>query len=401
MEARGLRFLRRYWLAFAIPLTFALIWTVLWNIQETRMMIMTGLVTQELMVDVPVSPLKVLGKEPERHEVIVDVPEGRGHLPVDVYYPDDGEAHGTVILAIGAAYKIRDHPGVVRLSKAISRAGITVVVPELYYPYKDQETLPENVRALTTAFGTNVEEMVATIQWIREQPYVNPDKLGVVGFSAGGGIALMAAADARIRADLDFVVTLGTYYDMVDLVSAITTHQVTYDGETTSWEPRLKSVRVLYRSIISFLPENEDRSLLTRIYLDDDNSARAEVSHLSDKGRELYDAFEKRDTKTIIRLWTEFSPQDVETLREISPSTYVHGLHTDLYIMAGRTDRYIPHVESLKLRDGASGNGSNVHYLEFRAFNHVEPGGLSDPVGLLGDTAKIMFCTWRLLERLL
>jgi hypothetical protein len=78
----------------------------------------------------------------------------------------------------------------------------------------------------------------------------------------------------------------------------------------------------------------------------------------------------------------------------------VQDLHTDLYILAGRTDPYIPHVESLRLRDGVSGNGSDVHYLEFTAFNHVEPGGTDDPVGLLGDTGKLMHMTWRLLQRL-
>jgi len=402
MAARGKRLLRRYWLALAIPLVFVLMWVVLWNVHETRTMIMTALVTQELIVDLPVSPLKIIGDEPVREEVVVQVPEGRhGSIAIDVYRPTDGKAHGTVILAIGAAWKIRDHPGVIRLSKAISRAGIVVVVPDLYYPYRDQETLPEDVRALTDAFGTNVEELVATIEYLREQDYVDPERVGMVGFSAGGGIALMAAADERVRTDLDFVVTLGTYYDMIDLVSAITTHSVTYDGETVPWEPRLKSVRVLHRSIISFLPNEEDRRILSRLYLEDDEAARAQTGRLSEKGRELYDAFEERDTQAIIALWNELSPGDVETLREISPSTYVKGLHTDLYIMAGRTDPYIPHVESLRLRDGASGNGTEVHYLEFRAFNHVEPGGLDDPTGLLGDTTKLMFYTWRLLQRLL
>ena len=396
------RCFRCYWLALVIPVAFVLAWVVLWNIQYTRSMIMTVFVTQDLMVHLPVSPINLVGDEPVREEFVVQVPQGRhGAVPVDVYYPPDGKAHGTLVLAIGAAYKIRDHPGVVRLSKAVSRAGIVVVVPELYYPYKDQETLPEDVRALTGAFSTNVEEMVATIEWLKQQDYVDPDKIGMVGFSAGGGIALMAAADKRISDELDFVVTLGTYYDMVDLISAITTGSVSYDGQTVPWEPRLKSVRVMYRSIISFLPEYEDRDILGRIYLKDDAGALSLVPKLSEKGRELHEAFASKDTQRILALWKELSPGDVQVLEDISPSTYVQGLHTDLYILAGKTDPYIPYVESLRLRDGASGNGSDVHYLEFQAFNHVEPGGLNDPVGLLGDTGKLMHMTWRLLQRLL
>jgi acetyl esterase/lipase len=402
MPGGSRRWFRRYWLALAIPVAFVLLWVALWNVHTTRTMIMTVFVTQDLLVHTPVSPINFVGDEPVREEVVVQAPDSRrGAVPVDVYYPNDGEAHGTLVLAIGAAYKIRDHPGVIRLSKAVSRAGIVVVVPDLYYPYKDQETLPEDVRALTNAFSTNVEEMVATIEFLQEQEYVDPERIGVVGFSAGGGIALMAAADARIRNEVDFVVTLGTYYDMVDLISAITTGSVTYEGETVDWTPRLKSVRVMYRSIISFLPQAEDREILGRIYLDEDTRALSRVSGLSDKGKELHEAFAAKDTERILALWRELSPGDVAVLEEISPSSYVQNLHTDLYILTGRTDRYIPYVESLRLRDDVSGNGTAVHYLEFRAFNHVEPAGFGDPLGLLGDTTKLMHMTWRLLERLL
>jgi acetyl esterase/lipase len=402
MPAGSRRWFRRYWLALAIPVAFVVLWLLLWNVHATRTMIMTVLVTQDLIVHTPLSPINFVGDEPVREEVVVPAPDSRrGAVPVDVYYPPDGKAHGTLVLAIGAAYKIRDHPGVIRLSTAVARAGIVVVVPELYYPYKDQETLPEDVRALTDAFSTNVEEMVATIEFLQEQAYVDSEKIGVVGFSAGGGIALMAAADERIRNEVDFVVTLGTYYDMVDLISAITTRSVTYDGETVDWTPRLKSVRVMYRSIISFLPETQDRQILSRIYLDEDERGLSQVPDLSEKGAELHEAFAAKDTVRILALWRELSPGDVAVLEEISPSSYVHDLKTDLYILTGRTDRYIPYVESLRLRDDVSGNGTDVHYLEFRAFNHVEPGGLSDPLGLLGDTTKLMHMTWRLLQRLL
>jgi len=396
------RCFRCYWLALVIPVAFVLVWVVLWNVHATRSMMMTAFVTQDLIVHLPVSPITLVGDEPLREEVVIQVPAASaGAVAVDIYRPPDGDAHGALVMAIGAADRIRDHPGVVRLSKAVSRAGIVVVVPDMYYPIKDQETLPRDVRELTGAFSSNVEGMVATIDWLRSQDYVDPEKVGVVGFSAGGGIALMAAADPSISNDIDFVVTLGTYYDMVDLISAITTNSVTYDGQTAPWEPRLKAVRLMYSSIFSFLPEAGDREILERIYIEEDAAALSQVPRLSEKGRELHEAFASSDRERLLALWRELSPGDVAVLEGISPSTYVTDLHTDLYILSDRTDDYIPHVESLRLRDEASDNGTEVHYLEFRAFNHVEPDGAGDPIGLLGDTTKLINMTWRLLQRLL
>ena len=99
---------------------------------------------------------------------------------------------------------------------------MVVMIPQLYYPFHEN-VLPEDVQGLVSAFGTNVEEIIASYQWLREQPYVDPDRLGIFGASAGAGIALVSASDPRISHEVEFFASLGTYYDLVDLISAITT----------------------------------------------------------------------------------------------------------------------------------------------------------------------------------
>jgi dienelactone hydrolase len=388
-------------LALVIPAVFVLAWVALWNVRATRAMVMTAIVTQDLAVHLPIGPIDLVGDEPVIEEVLLDAPDADGGVvAADVYRPAGGEDRGAVVMAVGAADRIRDHPAIVRMSKSIARAGIVVVVPEMEYPIRERDSVPGNVRELTRAFSSNVAGMVAAIEWARDQEYVDRDKVGVVGFSAGGGIALMATADERLAGDVDFVVTMGTYYDMVDLIGSITTGSVTYRGETEEWEPRLNAVRLMYGSIISFMPEREDRRILTALYVDEDPAAASEVPLLSDKGRELHQAFASGNRERLEVLWREIAPDDVATLEAISPSSYLAALDADLYILSDRTDDYIPHVESLRLRDEATDNGAEVHYVEFRAFNHVEP-EVDDPLGLLGDTTKLIHMTWRLLERLL
>ncbi len=400
MTGRLPPFLRRYWLAFAIVAGFVLPWPVLWGVHTTRVGIITAFVAPDLFLDAPVSPLKLVGEDPLREEVWLDVPQGRGRLVADVYRPKNGDRHGAMLISVGAAPRIRDHPGVVRLSKAAARAGMVVMIPQLYYPFREN-VLPEDVQGLVAAFGTNIEEIVASFQWLRRQPYVDAERTGIFGASAGGGIALVAAADSRIRDQVAYMASLGTYFDMVDLINAITTESIHYNGQQEAWDPWLKSVRVLYRSIISYLPQAHDRDILARVFVDEDASARREVSGLSPQGRRIYDAFQARDSDRILAFWGEFSPQDVATLRDISPSSYVAHLNTDLFVITDRSDPFIPYVESRRLRDAASQNGARIHYAEFDFLNHVELSSPRNPISFLADFLKLIFYVWLLMLEVL
>jgi len=192
MRERTNLFFRRYWLAFAIVFVFLLMWGALWSIRYSRVAITTMMIAPDLFGS-PVSALRIVGENPVREEIWLNVPKGRGLLVADVYRPKDGDVHGGMLIAVGAAPKIRDHPGVIRLSTTAARAGIVVMIPELYYPFYEN-ALPEDVNGLVSAFGTNVEEIIASYQWLREQPYVDPERLGIFGASAGAGLGLVSAS---------------------------------------------------------------------------------------------------------------------------------------------------------------------------------------------------------------
>ena len=399
MKERTNLFFRRYWLAFAIVFVFLAMWGALWSIRYSRVAITTMMIAPDLFGS-PVSALRIVGENPVREEIWLNVPKGRGLLVADVYRPKDGDVHGGMLIAVGAAPEIRDHPGVIRLSKTAARAGIVVMIPELYYPFYEN-ALPEDVNGLVSAFGTNVEEIIASYQWLRDQPYVDPERLGIFGASAGAGLGLVSASDPRISHDLGYFAALGTYYDLVDLVSAITTDSIQYKGRTEPWEPWLTSVRVLYNSVINYLPDANDRDILSRIFVDEDDSARRLVGRLSPRARDVYEALDDRDVNRILQFWGEVSPQDVASLREVSPSNYVQALDTDLFIMHDRSDPYIPYVESRRLRDATAGNGHQVYFAEFDFLNHVEPKSPSNPISFMADMVKLIFYSWLLMLKML
>ena len=84
MGEHTIRFLRRYWLALAIIIAFVAMWGALWSVRYSRVAITTVAIAPDLFGS-PVSVLRIIGEEPVREEVWLDVPEGRGRLVADVH----------------------------------------------------------------------------------------------------------------------------------------------------------------------------------------------------------------------------------------------------------------------------------------------------------------------------
>src|SRR3970282_2409828 len=108
MKNRPIRFFCRYWLAFAIVIVFVAMWGMLWSIRYSRVAITTMMIAPDLFGS-PVSALRIVGEDPVREEVWLDVPRGRGRLVADVYRPKSGGERGRMLIAVGAAPQIRDH----------------------------------------------------------------------------------------------------------------------------------------------------------------------------------------------------------------------------------------------------------------------------------------------------
>lgn len=380
------RFFRRYWLAFAIAILFVALWAGLWANRYSRMGLTTVLLLPDLFVDSPLSPLK-LGEEPLRQEVTIPGPDGP--FFADIYRPADGDAHGAVLLAVGAVPRIREHPGAIRLSKAAARAGIAVMLPELNNLERDIMN-PEDLEVLVAAF-----------RYLRSQPYVDPQRSGIVGVSVGAGLAVGAAADARIRSDVHFLLSIGGYFDIWDVIAAATTGTIYDDGRAETWQPRAKTIAVLQRSLISYLNDPDERDLFTRYFVEDDLTAIINVGSLSPEAALLYEILTNSDPSRAQDLFARLSPQRQAILRQLSPRAHVQALEAEFFIMHDRSDPYLPYVESRRLRDALAGNGSSLHYAEFAIFEHVEPTNWTDPLTFIANISKLLFYAWLLLLRLI
>ncbi len=269
----------------------------------------------------------------------------------------------------------------------MTRAGVVVMIPELKHLLRD-EMVPEEI-----------EDLVAAFDYLRRQDFVDPERMGFIGFSVGAGLAIVAATDPSISGDVDFVGSFGGYYDIFDVVAAATTETATYDGRREAWEPDAKTLSVLRRSLIYHVDSSRDSDLLTRIFLEDEEEARGRIDELSPDGRRIFDLLDNHDPDRTDELFARLPPDDVATLRRLSPRYSIGDLQTELFILHDRHDTLIASGESRRLADAAP-EGSDVHYSELDIFRHVNPTVPANPLTFLADLTDFFFQAYRLMLRL-
>jgi len=357
----------------------------LWANRYTRVAVTTASMMPDLFVDLPVSPLKLATSEPIKEEVTFHY--GQQEVVADLYRPSDGGRHGAVVVVIGAAPRARTDPRAVRLASSAARAGVVVMIPDLKH-LLDDEMVPEEIEALVAAF-----------RYLRGQEFVDEERVGYLGFSVGAGMALVAASDPSISEDVAFFGSFGGYYDLPDVIAAVTSETITDDGQREDWDPDDKTVRVLRRSLIHHVDDAGDRDILTRIFLEDDESARQDLSELSPRSRVMFDVLDNRDPDRAQELLAQLWPEDVAILRRLSPSASIDGLQAELFIVHDRQDKFIPYVESRRLAE-AAGEQNDVYYAELDLFRHVDPTVTANPLTFLADLIELFFQAYRLMLQL-
>jgi acetyl esterase/lipase len=380
--------MRRYRRAFLIIgiflVLFGALFAGLWANRYTRVALTTASMMPDLFVDLPVTPLKLTTSEPIKEEVTFSY--GSQEVAADLYRPSEGGRHGAVVVVIGAAPRARTDPRAVRLATSAARAGIVVMIPDLKHLLRD-EMVPDDIEALVAAF-----------RYLRGQDFVDGERVGYLGFSVGAGMGLVAASDPRISDDVAFFGSFGGYYDLFDVIAAVTSETIIDNGHREEWHPDVKTVQVLRRSLIYYVDDPGDHDILTRIFLEDDQSARQEVDELSPRARLIFELLDNHDPDRAQELLGELWPEDVATLRRLSPSASIGGLHTELFIVHDRHDKFLAYVESRRLAEAARGQ-NDVYYAELDLFRHVDPRVSANPLTFLADLIEFFFQAYRLMLR--
>jgi hypothetical protein len=348
-------------------------------VKPFRVGVLTLALVPELLDDAP-RPLSALTGEPRRETVTYgEVRRDR----MDVYLPTGSPAelrtpdrYPTLMLILGINPLPLDDERVVRTATALARLGFLVAAPESS-EMRERRISPEERDHLIEAF-----EVVAA------RPDVDPDRIGMAAFSAGAGIALLAAADTRIAERVAYVNSFGGYGDAATLLVEIATRSTVVDGERRPWEPGDLVRQVFLRLVLERIGDAEVRETVREqiepIVLGDGPA----IDAYDERFAELLDG----DALAAYRLATAPYPSAAEaaiasfsdeTRRDfalLSPNLWADGLRARVYLMHDVDDDAIPFSQLGPLVE-AIPDDRIARVSEFRFFDHVAPGGI-EPAAL-------------------
>ena len=273
-----------------------------------------------------------------------------------------GEDAPVILFVPGATRRGRKDPRVVDAATALASANRRVFVPELElydstFERSDIDRLGRAIRRLSS-----------------------DGPIGIVGFSYGGSFSLIAAAETR-TADVAYIAAFGAYFDLANVIQAVTTGATILDGEEVDFDTVPEAREILTDAALDFAPEPVVEELERAVESRD-------PSLLPPPARPIYDLLANRDPRKTPGL-VEALPDDFkETLAEFSPARYVDRLQVPVFIMQSKKDAATPWTEAELLADAVP----EVRIVMLEHFSHVDPPDLS---GWASDGPKAWrFVAW-------
>ena len=355
---------RRFLLALVILVVAILV------IEPARVAVQT-LVLLPNLLDAGPKPLNLFSAAPSR--VSLHYREAASGDLADLWLPAGASADdrvGGMLLVFGVNNLGRQHPAVERVADALARTGVAVVVP-------DSATLLEGRLEVG-----EIDGVVRAFELLVERPEVDPDRVGIVGFSVGGSLALIAARDERIAGRVRYVNAFGAYGDARTYLASMAAHAYELDGEEVEWLPTPLARQVFAGFVFESVQDSDDRRRLTDAFEETivegrrPEPDRALERELGLGGRAVYRLL-TAGSLAEARQAIDALPAPAQRFMDgISPVRHLDGLLAEVYLMHEIDDHHVPFVESRTLADALEPGGLLVRHAEFRLFDHVQPGNV-------------------------
>jgi acetyl esterase/lipase len=368
--------------------------------EPTRVALQTAVLLPNLLGAGP-RPLDVFSESPVRTSIPYRAASEPGEEPdlAELWLPSWAAADrraGAMLLVFGVNNLGRNHPSIERVADGLARTGVAVLVP-------DSRTLLEG--RLEVA---EIDGVVRAFEVLAARPEVDRERVGIVGFSVGGSLALLAARDPRIADDVRWVNAFGAFADAETYLASVAAHAyVAPDGSEVPWTPTPLAREVFLRFVLDQVEDSRDRRALEGGIGDVvlAGSREPPPPELRDRlasaagvaAHDLLAATSLEDARAAVG---RLSPESLAFIDAISPRRHVDGLEADVYLMHEVEDHHVPYVESRAIADGLESAAAVKRHTEFRLFDHVQPDDL-DLVAAAPELVKLLLHVRVLMEETL
>ena len=387
-----MRWLRRIGLGLLIGAVLFVAW------EPTRVALQTAVMLPNLL-DAGPKPLNLFSESPIRASLPYRTVEpGAEPDLAELWLPPWASAErpaGAMLLVFGVNNLGRNHPAIERVADGLARTGVAVLVP-------DSRTLLEGRLEVG-----EIDGVVRAFQLLAARPEVDRERLGIVGFSVGGSLALLAARDARIDAQVRWVNAFGAFADAATYLASVSAHAYRgTDGQPVAWTPTPLAREVYLRFMLDQVDDVDDRAALEEAF-----GERLLVGERPEPDEALHDELETDAARTVHDLFTAPSLSaasasiaalpsvSLRFIDAISPARHLD-LSADVHLMHETEDHHVPFVESRDLASVLEPSGLLVAHTEFRLFDHVQPDDL-DLIAAAPELVKLLLHVRQLMEETL
>jgi dienelactone hydrolase len=244
-----------------------------------------------------------------------------------------------LVIGHGVHYRGIEERRLVPFARELARAGLAVLTPEL--------------RELTdyriTLQGASIISDSVRYLAARKDLVVSP-RVGLLGFSFAGGLALVAASDRELGKHLSYVVSVGGHHDLGRVMRFLVRDEI----ETVDGLRKLKAhdyglVVLVHDNLERFVdpPDRDTMRAALRLWLHEDKRAALAIAsqRVTASGERLYQLLESGRLR-------EFGPRLEAILKEravelsrLSPRGRLARIDVPVYLLHGSADTVIPPTE--------------------------------------------------------
>lgn len=297
------------------------------------------------------------------------------------YGPSEGEARITIILGHGVHPLGIEEPRLVRFAQHLASSNCRVYTPEL----EDLRTLKISDRSIEV-FRRAVDNLKRPDQ-----------RLGLVGISFAGGLALRAAEAPETAAALNYVASVGGHHDLSRTLQFIATNRATGPEGTRNQTANAYGLVVIlneYLSSFNLAEEDAVRALLQLWIRGQKSEAKEQAEELETQS--AYDLVQLVLAESQSELSDKLLPligKDGARLAQLSPRARLGTIGTQVILIHGFNDDVIPREETLFAADELSQTDVPWKMLITPLVDHVghnNPGGFGEKLKLVNIMSRLL-----------